>query len=72
MEEGLEEKIPTSRGKFLPIKNTRSLGKKDMVRNDACPKVEVDKKTYEVKIDGKKAECTPADKLPLTQMYYFR
>lgn len=72
LEEGLEEKIPTSRGKFLPVKDTRSLRKSDMVRNNVCPKVRVDKKTYEVTIDGRKAECTPWDVLPLAQKYYFR
>lgn len=72
LEDGLEEKIPTSRGKFLPVKNTRNLRKSDMIRNDVCPKVKVDKKTYEVTIDGCKAECAPWDVLPLTQKYYFR
>lgn len=72
LEDGLEEKIPTSRGKFLPIKNTRNIHKSDMVRNDVCPQVRVDKKTYEVTIDGKNVECTPWDVLPLAQKYYFR
>jgi urease subunit alpha len=48
LKDGLEEKMATSRGKFLPVKNTRDIRKCDMVRNDVCPKVKVDKKTYEV------------------------
>ena len=72
LEDGLEEKIPTSRGKFLPIKNTRNLSKNDMVRNNLCPVVKVDKKTYEVEIDGKKVSCPPAEVLSLAQKYYFR
>lgn len=72
LEDGLEEKIPTSKGKFLPIKNTRDLSKNDMVRNHLCPSVKVDKKTYEVEIDGEKVSCPPANVLPLAQKYYFR
>ncbi len=69
---GLEDKIPTSRGKFLPIKNTRNLSKRDMVRNDCCPSVQIDKKTYEVRINGRIVDCAPAESLPLAQKYYFR
>ncbi len=72
LDEGLEDHIPTSRGKFLSVRNTRNLRKRDMVRNGICPEVHVDKKTYDVTIDGVKAECAPWDRLPLAQKYYFR
>ena len=72
LERGLEAKIATSSHRFLPIKNTRGLTKGDMVRNSVCPVVEVDKKTYEVYIDGVKASSPPSTTLPMTQKYYFR
>ncbi|MDR0570381.1 MAG: urease subunit alpha [Clostridiales Family XIII bacterium] len=72
IDNGIEEKIPTSKGKFLPVKNTRRLTKGDMVRNDALPEVKVDKETYEVTIDGKKVEPQPWSEAPLSQKYFFR
>ncbi|HHX13603.1 MAG TPA: urease subunit alpha [Clostridiales bacterium] len=72
LDDGIEEKIPSSAGKFLPIKSTRKLGKKDMIRNTACPNVRVDKTTYEVTLDGIKIEAAPWDVLPLAQKYFFR
>ena len=49
----------------LPVSNCRNIGKKDMILNDKTPKIEVDPITYDVKVDGEIAKCTP-----LTQMYY--
>lgn len=54
----------------LPVSNCRNIGKKDMILNNKTPKIEVDPITYDVKVDGEIAKCTPAEKLPLTQMYY--
>ncbi len=36
----------------LAVKNTRNIGKKDMVLNDATPNISVDPETYEVKANG--------------------
>ena len=72
LQNDLGGKILTSAHKFLPIKNTRQLTKKDMIRNYACPMVKVDKYTYEVYIDGVKAISPPSTTLPMTQKYYFR
>jgi len=69
---GLEDRVPTSKGKFLPVKGTRSLTRADMVRNTACPKVEVDKETYAVTVDGTPVTCQPVEVLPLAQKYFFR
>lgn len=72
IDNGIDQKIPSSQGKFLPVKNTRTINKDNMVRNTACPKVKVDKTTYEVTIDGKPANCQPWSELPLCQRYFFR
>jgi len=54
----------------LPVKNTRKIGKKDMVRNDKLPKIEVDPDSYTVKVDGVTPKVPPAERLPLTQLYH--
>ncbi len=53
-----------------PVKNTRSVGKRDMVHNDYQPNIEVDSETYEVRADGELLTCEPASALPLAQRYF--
>jgi urease subunit alpha len=60
---GLESQI-------LPVRRTRIIGKKDMVRNDATPVIEVDPETYQVTVDGEPAHIEPAPSLPLTQLFF--
>jgi urease subunit alpha len=48
----------------------RGLTKKAMVRNDYCPRMEVDPETYEVRADGQLLTCEPARVLPMAQRYY--
>ena len=52
------------------VRNCRSIGKKDMVHNDATPKIDVDAETYEVRVDGELIACEPARILPLAQRYF--
>jgi len=52
------------------VRNCRQIGKKDMVHNDATPKIEVDPETYEVRVDGELIRCEPARVLPLAQRYF--
>jgi urease subunit alpha len=52
------------------VRACRSLGKRDMVRNDAVPRIEVNPETYEVLVDGELARVPPAETLPLTQRYF--
>ncbi len=68
IENGIENKLKI-RKKFLPVKNCRKIGKKDMVLNDATPKIEIDPETYQVKIDGSIAIVEPATKLSLARLY---
>ena len=55
--------------KALGVKNTRNLGKKDMILNDALPVMEIDPATYRVMADGIVLTCEPAQILPLAQLY---
>ena len=54
----------------LAVANTREIGKKDLVLNDATPEVEVDPETYEVRADGELLACQPAEVLPMAQRYF--
>ncbi len=55
---------------LVAVHGTRQLRKRDMVRNDATPRLEVDPETYEVRADGQLLVCEPASELPLTQRYF--
>jgi len=56
---------------LLPVENTRGgIGKRDMVLNDALPRIEVDPETYEVRADGALLVCEPAKVLPMAQRYF--
>ncbi|HEX4347345.1 MAG TPA: urease subunit alpha, partial [Vicinamibacterales bacterium] len=52
------------------VRNCRDISKRDLVANDALPKVEVNAETYEVRADGELLTCEPADTLPLAQRYF--
>lgn len=54
----------------LPVKNCRTVGKKDMVHNDSMPHLEVNPETYQVKVDGIPVTCEPLAQLPLAQRYF--
>jgi urease subunit alpha len=65
----LREKLGL-RKSTLAVKNTRKIGKRDLVHNDYLPKIEVDSQTYEVRADGQLLTCEPAKVLPLAQRYF--
>jgi urease subunit alpha len=54
----------------LPVKNCRTISKKDLIHNDATPLIEVNPENYEVKVDGEKITCAPLAELPLAQRYF--
>jgi urease subunit alpha len=56
--------------RLVAARNTRRLSKKDLLWNDATPKIEVDPETYTVKADGRVLTCEPAKVLPLAQRYF--
>lgn len=66
---GIAEKLGL-RKRVEPVRNCRGIGKKDMIRNDATPAIEVDPETYRVTVDGELAVCEPADVLPMAQRYF--
>jgi len=56
--------------RLVAVKNTRGIGKKDLVLNDYLPRIEVDPQTYEVRADGQLLTCKPAHVLPMAQLYF--
>ena len=66
---GLPQQLGLRR-RAVAVRNCRSIGKKDMVHNDATPKIEVDPETYEVRLDGELIGCEAAKILPLAQRYF--
>tara|TARA_B100001057_G_scaffold499451_1_gene610158 strand:+ start:2996 stop:4705 length:1710 start_codon:yes stop_codon:yes gene_type:complete len=54
----------------MPVANTRTISKADMVHNTYCPEIEVNPETYEVRADGELLTCEPAEELPMAQRYF--
>ena len=55
---------------ILPVKNCRSISKKDLIHNDVTPLIAVNPENYEVKVDGILITCAPLAELPLAQRYF--
>ncbi len=55
---------------LVAVRNTRKIGKKDMLHNGYRPKISVDAETYEVRADGELLVCEPAKSLPMAQRYF--
>ena len=67
---GIKERLSLARH-VVPVVGTRKLGKRDMVRNAATPKIDVNPETFAVKVDGVHATVAPAKTIPLNQLYFF-
>ena len=66
---GVDERYSLTK-ELVAVTNTRGIGKKDLVLNDATPHVEVNPETYEVRADGELLTCQPATELPMAQRYF--
>jgi urease subunit alpha len=54
----------------VAVRGCRTIGKRDLVLNDALPNITVNADTYEVRADGELMTCEPAGVLPLAQRYF--
>jgi len=54
----------------VAVQGTRTIGKADMVMNDATPEIDVNPETYEVRANGELLTCDPAADLPMAQRYF--
>ena len=66
---GLSDKLGLKK-KTVAVNHCRGLTKRDMVNNDALPRIEVDPDTYEVRADGVLLTCEAAQVLPMAQRYF--
>jgi urease subunit alpha len=54
----------------VAVEGCRTISKRDMVRNHALPRIDVDPETFEVRLDGELAESAPIAELALAQRYF--
>jgi urease subunit alpha len=59
------------RRSVMPVRGTRTLTKRHMIRNDALPRIEVNPQTFAVKVDGVHATAPPPRSIALNQLYFF-
>ncbi|MBT9312238.1 urease subunit alpha [Leptothoe kymatousa] len=71
LDKGLPDRLGLKK-ELLPVQDTRSVSKADMVHNDACPEIEVDPDTFQVRVNGDLATCDPVKEVPLGRLYMFR
>ncbi len=67
---GVHKKLELKR-QIVAVKNTRKIGKKDMVRNSGTPEIEVSPETFAVMVDGVHATVAPLVTITLNQKYFF-
>lgn len=68
LEDGLADRLAVRRA-LVPVRSMRALTKADLRQNDATPHIEVDPRSFEVRIDGTLVVEDPVDRLPLAQRY---
>ena len=67
--DGLPQRLGVAK-QIEAVRNTRTIGKADMIHNAALPVIEVDPQTYQVRADGVLLTCEPAAVLPMAQRYF--
>jgi len=67
---GVGERLGLNR-QVIAVRNTRKIGKRDMVRNSGTPNIEVSPETFAVTVDGKHATVEPLKTVSLNQKYFF-
>ena len=68
LEDGLADRLAVRRP-LVPVRNMRALAKADLKANGAMPTIEVDPRTFAVRIDGALVIEDPVSVLPLAQRY---
>jgi urease subunit alpha len=71
IDDGVPERLGL-RKRCIPSRNTRSLGKRDLLWNDALPEIRVDPETYRVEVDGQLCTCDPMERVPLGPLYVLK
>ena len=66
---GVGERLALNR-RVEPVRGCRSIGKAQMVRNDAMPAIGIDPETFSVTVDGRPATVEAAEQVAMAQLYY--
>jgi urease subunit alpha len=69
IELGVPERLRLTR-RIEQVEYCRTVEKRDMMRNDRMPRIDVDPETHRVMVDGEHAFIEPAETLPLNHLYY--
>lgn len=69
IERGVHQRLGLKK-RVEAVKNCRTIGKNEMVLNNALPHIEVDPDTYEVRMNGELITCQPAREVALAQRYF--
>jgi urease subunit alpha len=69
-EAGVAERLQLQR-QVRPVERTRTITKRDLVRNNALPAITVDPETFAVTADGVQATVPPAKSVNLNRLYFF-
>ena len=67
--DGIRDKLGLAK-QTVAVRNTRNIGKSDLILNNATPEMEVNPETYEVRANGELLTCQPAKVLPMAQRYF--
>ena len=70
LECGVPEKL-CLQSRVEAVRCCRNITKRNMVRNDLTPHIEVDPETFAVRVDGVHATVPPAQTVSLAQRYFF-
>ena len=68
IEDGLVDRLALRR-RLVPVRNMRGVGKAQMRMNAATPQIDVDPRTFDVRIDGTLVVEDPVSVVPLAQRY---
>jgi len=68
IDDGLADRLGLRRS-LAPVKDTRAVGKAQMINNDVLPRIDIDPETFTIAVDGDVIEPAPADSLPMAQLY---
>ena len=69
-EAGVAERLQLER-QVRPVERTRTITKRDLVRNDVLPAITVDPETFAVTADGVPATVPAAKSVSLNRLYFF-
>lgn len=70
LDDGIKDRLGLER-QVVAVEGTRTVTKRDLVRNSATPEIKVDPETFAVTADGVHAYVEPAESIRLNQLYFF-